>query len=232
MAVEGVVGFLLTKLDSFISKNVNLLTGVKIEVQEMKSELESIKAFLASAPDSSIEEAVVDEQLQLWIKNVRDVAYNIEDVLDEFTLEQENDALNEVQKMTKRSNLLEIVHIVIGIRRLFDEEIAVKKRDLVELLLIDPIIHHLVRFPTLSRDEGLALHHLYVVAGAGGGGCPAGGEEEAVLLDVVVLAVKLFGLVFVHVVVVRVSGFHIVVIGPNPKIVPLLLLLVDASAAD
>ncbi|XXG61215.1 hypothetical protein AAC387_Pa04g2928 [Persea americana] len=109
---------------------------------------------------------------------------------------------------------------------------AVKKRDLVELLLIDPVIHHLVRFPALSRDEGLALHHLYVVAGARGGGRPAGGEEEAVILDVVVLAVKLLGLVFVHVVVVGVSVFHIVVIGPNPKIVPLLLLLVDASAAD
>ncbi|XXG61216.1 hypothetical protein AAC387_Pa04g2928 [Persea americana] len=82
---------------------------------------------------------------------------------------------------------------------------AVKKRDLVELLLIDPVIHHLVRFPALSRDEGLALHHLYVVAGARGGGRPAGGEEEAVILDVVVLAVKLLGLVFVHVVVVGVS---------------------------
>ncbi|KAJ8620191.1 hypothetical protein MRB53_028720 [Persea americana] len=101
MAVEAVVGFLLTKLDSFIRKNVSLLTGVETEVGEMQFKLLSIKTFLASAPDSSIEEVVVDDQLQLWIKNVREVAYDIEDVLDEFTLKLKNDS-RKAPKIAKR----------------------------------------------------------------------------------------------------------------------------------
>ncbi|XXG80114.1 hypothetical protein AAC387_Pa09g1054 [Persea americana] len=101
MAVEAVVGFLLTKLDSFIRKNVSLLTGLETEVGEMQFELLSIKTFLASAPDSSIEEVVVDDQLQLWIKNVREVAYDIEDVLDEFTLKLKIDS-RKAPKIAKR----------------------------------------------------------------------------------------------------------------------------------
>ncbi|KAL5560142.1 hypothetical protein UlMin_036353 [Ulmus minor] len=77
---ESPVTFLLKKLSSLLEKEANLLGGVRNEVAAAKDELERIKAFLRAA-DASEDE---DEEIKVWVKQVREVAYDAEDILDEF----------------------------------------------------------------------------------------------------------------------------------------------------
>ncbi|XP_077236604.1 disease resistance protein RPM1-like [Tasmannia lanceolata] len=82
MASEGVVSSLINKLESLLREEAKLLSGVGSEVRRIKDELESIKAFLKDA-DARAEN---EEGVKIWVKQVRDVSYDIEEVLDEFVL--------------------------------------------------------------------------------------------------------------------------------------------------
>ncbi|KAJ7954230.1 Disease resistance protein [Quillaja saponaria] len=77
---ESVVSFLLDELAQFLKEEVNLQRGVKGDIVCVRVELQHMRAFLRAA--DAKEES--DPQLQVWIKQVREVAYDIEDILDEF----------------------------------------------------------------------------------------------------------------------------------------------------
>ncbi|XP_030520503.2 disease resistance protein RPM1-like [Rhodamnia argentea] len=79
---ESVVSCLVEKLSMLVEKEVKLLKGVRGEIVLIRDEFERMKAFLASA-ESSQED---DPELKVWVKQVRDVAYDVEDILDEFML--------------------------------------------------------------------------------------------------------------------------------------------------
>ncbi|CDP22252.1 unnamed protein product, partial [Coffea canephora] len=77
---ESAAGFLINQLSTLLSQEITLFGGLKSDVQFIKAELGSMKAFLREA------EAKEDNsQLQEWLKQVREVAYDTEDVLDDFT---------------------------------------------------------------------------------------------------------------------------------------------------
>ncbi|XP_050266509.1 disease resistance protein RPM1-like isoform X3 [Quercus robur] len=73
---EIVVNFVMDKLTTLIQEEVHLLRGVKEEAVLIKDKLEHINALLIAA----------DEVEDVRIKQLRDVAYDIEDALDEFRL--------------------------------------------------------------------------------------------------------------------------------------------------
>ncbi|KAL5731290.1 hypothetical protein ACHQM5_004035 [Ranunculus cassubicifolius] len=79
---EGVVMELLGKLASLIDQQVNLLQGVSNEIREVKDEFESVNAFLRDA-DAKVD---TDRGVEEWVRQVQDVAYEIEDVLDAYVL--------------------------------------------------------------------------------------------------------------------------------------------------
>ncbi|KAF8017804.1 hypothetical protein BT93_H2874 [Corymbia citriodora subsp. variegata] len=66
----------------FVEKEVKLLKGVREEIELIRDEFERMKAFLERA-ESSQED---DPELKVWVKQVREVAYDTEDILDEFML--------------------------------------------------------------------------------------------------------------------------------------------------
>jgi disease resistance protein RPM1 len=76
------VSFLLQRLVPVFENEVNLLIGVESEVVYLKGQLELISAFLKVA--DALEDS--DEELKVWIKQVRDVAHETEDILDELKL--------------------------------------------------------------------------------------------------------------------------------------------------
>ncbi|XP_027152175.1 disease resistance protein RPM1-like [Coffea eugenioides] len=77
---ESAAGFLINQLSTLLSQEITLFGGLKSDFQFIKAELGSMKAFLREA------EAKEDNsQLQEWLKQVREVAYDTEDVLDDFT---------------------------------------------------------------------------------------------------------------------------------------------------
>ncbi|CDP21782.1 unnamed protein product, partial [Coffea canephora] len=78
---ESAVGFLINQLSTLLSQEHKLLGGLKSDVQFIKAELGSMKAFLREAEAKEDN----DSQLQEWLKQVREVAYDTEDVLDDFT---------------------------------------------------------------------------------------------------------------------------------------------------
>ncbi|KAF8370257.1 hypothetical protein HHK36_031704 [Tetracentron sinense] len=78
---ESVVIFVLDMLVPLLEQEVNLLRGVRREIEYIRSELQSIQGFLRDA--DAREES---EEVDAWVNQVRDIAYDIEDTLDEFML--------------------------------------------------------------------------------------------------------------------------------------------------
>lgn len=74
----------LERLAPVFENKVKLFTGVQAEVIYLKGRLELIRAFLRAA--DALEES--DEELKVWVKQVRDVAHEAEDLLDELDLVQ------------------------------------------------------------------------------------------------------------------------------------------------
>lgn len=74
--------FLLEKIVPLVEQEATLLKGVRGEVRSVRDELESMRAFLRVADARSDR----DDDLKAWVKQVRDVAFETEDVLDEFLL--------------------------------------------------------------------------------------------------------------------------------------------------
>nr|XP_027080296.1 disease resistance protein RPM1-like [Coffea arabica] len=78
---ETVLSFVLRQLLTFLHEEGRLLGGLRPEVQFIMDELEQMRAFLREA---EAREEDAQPTLQQWIKQVRDAAYDTEDILDEF----------------------------------------------------------------------------------------------------------------------------------------------------
>lgn len=77
---ECTVVFVLDKITVLLEAKVVLLQGLKHEIEYIKDELERVIAFLGVA--DTVEDG--DAEIKVWVKQVRDVAYDIEDTIDEF----------------------------------------------------------------------------------------------------------------------------------------------------
>ncbi|KAL6839565.1 hypothetical protein ACP4OV_030504 [Aristida adscensionis] len=77
---EGAVRSLLCKLGCLLSHESWLIQGVRGELQYIKDELESMNAFLRTLTMSEGH----DDQVRVWMKQVREIAYDAEDCIDEF----------------------------------------------------------------------------------------------------------------------------------------------------
>ncbi|KAL7176944.1 hypothetical protein ACSBR2_030304 [Camellia fascicularis] len=78
-AVSSVIQY----LGPLLAHEVQLLKGVRKEMDSIKSELEYIRYFLK---DTESKADTGKEGAKIWVKDVRGVAYLIEDVIDEYIL--------------------------------------------------------------------------------------------------------------------------------------------------
>ncbi|KAL7218014.1 hypothetical protein ACSBR2_011279 [Camellia fascicularis] len=79
---ESAVFHLLANFTPFLQQEANLLTGVRDEIQYIRDEFDRMTAFLKVA--DAMEEN--DPELKVWVKQVREAAYDIGDVLELFML--------------------------------------------------------------------------------------------------------------------------------------------------
>ncbi|KAI8010060.1 Disease resistance protein PIK6-NP [Camellia lanceoleosa] len=79
---ETAVFHLLANFAPFLQQEAHLLTGVRNEVEYIRDEFNRMMSFLRVA--DAIEEN--DPKLKVWVKQVREAAYDIGDVLDLFML--------------------------------------------------------------------------------------------------------------------------------------------------
>ncbi|XP_027182104.1 disease resistance protein RPM1-like [Coffea eugenioides] len=78
---ETVVSFVLDQLSTFLREEGRLLGALRQEVQFIRDELGHMTAFLREA---EAKEEDAQPRLQEWIKQVREAAYDTEDILDDF----------------------------------------------------------------------------------------------------------------------------------------------------
>lgn len=107
---EGIVKFVLGKLADVAVKKVMDLYGVDKQVEAVSRELSRIEAFLKDADKKQI----IDERQKHWVKEVRDLAYSIEDVIDTFLTEvpQEPQEFTGI-RMMKKAKKFTVVHKLI-----------------------------------------------------------------------------------------------------------------------
>ncbi|KAK1274032.1 Disease resistance protein RPM1 [Acorus gramineus] len=90
---EAIVGLVILKLGSalvtefskslllFSKEEASLLLALRSDMEEIKSEMEMIQAFIRHADITM----AGDERTAVWVAQVREIAYYIEDIIDDFT---------------------------------------------------------------------------------------------------------------------------------------------------
>ncbi|RCV37454.1 hypothetical protein SETIT_8G064300v2 [Setaria italica] len=137
---EAVVGVLVSKLGaalakeaatygaSLLCKEASALKGLFGEIHKAKGELESMKAYLRESEKFKD----TNETTGIFVKKVRELAFRIEDVVDEFSYKLEDGKHGGfVAKMTKRiKHVKSWHHLAVELRYINTElEEATKRRD-------------------------------------------------------------------------------------------------------
>ncbi|KAJ3703958.1 hypothetical protein LUZ61_007663 [Rhynchospora tenuis] len=86
--MESMVNFVASKLGELILKEAELLGGVGDQVKLVEKELKRIQCCLK---DADSKQRKGDAQAENWLNELREVAYNIEDAIDTFYLQLEDD---------------------------------------------------------------------------------------------------------------------------------------------
>nr|ACZ65489.1 MLA18-1 [Hordeum vulgare subsp. vulgare]AYN64248.1 RGH1 [Hordeum vulgare subsp. spontaneum] len=85
--VTGAMGSLLPKLGELLMDEYNLHKRVKKDVEFLRKELESMHAALIKVGE--VPRDKVDRQVKLWADEVRELSYDMEDVVDKFLVRVE-----------------------------------------------------------------------------------------------------------------------------------------------
>nr|XP_048331710.1 disease resistance protein RPM1-like [Ziziphus jujuba var. spinosa] len=92
---ETAVGFAIDRMVSLLTNETSLLRDVHSEVESIKHELEAIQCFLKDADmKADLEYSQGDHQttrdgVKAWVKQLTEIAFQIEDVIDEYTFHLE-----------------------------------------------------------------------------------------------------------------------------------------------
>ncbi|KAJ1703908.1 hypothetical protein LUZ63_003687 [Rhynchospora breviuscula] len=108
---ESILSFVLGKLGDAFAKEVFHLYGVSGQVEKVTRELSRIQAFLKDADTNR----KLDERQKHWVKEVRDLSYDIEDVIDTFLVtvpEKKPGKREAVKRMFMKTKNLPAVHIL------------------------------------------------------------------------------------------------------------------------
>ncbi|KAL0012935.1 hypothetical protein SO802_000004 [Lithocarpus litseifolius] len=77
---QAVVELLINNILSILSNEASLLRGARDAIEDIKDELISMRSFLVDVD----RKGVGSEGEKTWVANVRDMAYDVEDIIDEF----------------------------------------------------------------------------------------------------------------------------------------------------
>ena len=77
---QAVVELLTENIISILSNEASLLWGARDAIEDIKDELISMRSFLVDAD----RKGVGSEGEKTWVANVRDMAYDVEDIIDYF----------------------------------------------------------------------------------------------------------------------------------------------------
>jgi len=139
---ETIVTLVINELDQLIVHESKLLRGVHREVVDIRDELESIQCFLKDTDKGG----ELQDGVKIWVKQVREIAYHIEDVIDEHVL-------HEAQRLHQQSFIAflhKIGHLLKKIKPHHD--IATKIQDIK--ISVREIKERRERYGFSSSDRG------------------------------------------------------------------------------
>ncbi|CBI37306.3 unnamed protein product, partial [Vitis vinifera] len=149
---EIAVNIVIDKLLPLLDQEARLLGGVHTQVEDIKTELLYIQAFLMDA-DAKGEKADVSQGLKTWIQDLRETAYSIEDVIDEYLLHLGNPS----QRHRFIGFLCKVGRLIKKLKR--RHEVASKIRDIQKKV---------VKLKETSSTYGFINDAEIVVVGMGG----------------------------------------------------------------
>ncbi|VAH12512.1 unnamed protein product [Triticum turgidum subsp. durum] len=82
--VTGAMGSLIPKLGELLMDEYNLHKSIKKDIEFLRKELQSMHAALTKVGDVPRDQ--LDKQVKLWADEVRDLSYDMEDVIDKFVV--------------------------------------------------------------------------------------------------------------------------------------------------
>ncbi|KAI5313947.1 hypothetical protein L3X38_043123 [Prunus dulcis] len=98
---ENVVSFLLQRLGDLLTEEANFLIQVPNQVRLLQQELQIMRSFLRDADSRQEKEAAVRE----FVAQIRDAAYDAEDVIDKFAHKIESERNRRRNKICKESHI-------------------------------------------------------------------------------------------------------------------------------
>ncbi|CAO2209740.1 unnamed protein product [Urochloa humidicola] len=166
--VTGALGKLPSKLLELIKDEYKLQTGVKDQIRCLARELESMHAALHKVAEVPPDQ--LDEQVRLWARDVREAAYDLEDILDTFLVRVDGDpkepaAANKVKRlMEKMGNLFSLSMVKARHEIAGTIDVLIKQLEEVAKLrgryTVDDIVHK----PAVTTGIDPRLSALYTKA--------------------------------------------------------------------
>ena len=103
-ALFGLAGKVLELLGSLVVQEVKLASGVKTEIENLKSTVSTIQAVLLDAEKQSSH----SHQIEDWLSKLKDVLHDADDLLDDFSTEvmRRKVMTKKVRLFSSSSNLL------------------------------------------------------------------------------------------------------------------------------
>lgn len=92
---ESAVAFLLERLGNLVVRESSLFGKVEVQVRLLCNELEWMRLFLEEAGTTRS----YNNRLRLWMNQIRDAAYDAEDVIDEFMFKVEHQRLRRLDNL-------------------------------------------------------------------------------------------------------------------------------------
>ena len=89
------ITFFVDKLSNLAVQEASLFGGVEGQISLLRNELEWISLFLEEASAAHTD----DRRLKLWMNQIRDAAYDAEDVIDEFIVRLEHQRQRRLQNL-------------------------------------------------------------------------------------------------------------------------------------
>ncbi|KAG2563343.1 hypothetical protein PVAP13_8KG315004 [Panicum virgatum] len=99
---KGTLSSVITKLGVLLTEEYKPLRGVKGEIRFLQSELESMKGALEKVSNTPPDQ--LDIQDKIWVRDLRELSYDIEDYIDTFMVRVKGD------KSAKRPSFKNLVH--------------------------------------------------------------------------------------------------------------------------
>ncbi|KAJ6977516.1 disease resistance protein RGA3 [Populus alba x Populus x berolinensis] len=160
---DALVSVVLEQLRSIIiqevGQEVRLVVGVKNEVEKLTSSFRAIQAVLANAEERQLEEGYV----KLWLDQLKDISYDMDDVLDEWgtAIAKSQSKVHEHPHKNKKKVCSFMIFSYfrfreVGLRR----RVAYKIKELNERIDVIVIVKNMFDFKSLeARIKQPSIHH-------------------------------------------------------------------------